>query len=182
MGTADPQPHPYKIKKSVKNVRAILLLSLFSPIASQDDDLGSLFMGHSKKKHNLPTELREKHFLTLSDTRILQEQLWRNDWYNYKHERYRVQNSGAIVLFVCTSGRVGEFSESSAYAGSGRGLCYKVSQRLLLRKRSGTSLGASTERSKHAALPKTCSLNKPVDENCMNGDVNLPSTNSNSVE
>ncbi|KAL9076571.1 MAG: hypothetical protein Q9161_000903 [Pseudevernia consocians] len=77
-----------------------------------------LFMGHSKKKHNLPTELREKHFLTLSDTRILQEQLWRNDWYNYKHERYRVQNSGAIVLFVCTSGRVGEFSESSAYAGS----------------------------------------------------------------
>lgn len=42
-------PISYKIKKSVKNVRAILLLSLFSPIASQDADLGSLFMGHSKK-------------------------------------------------------------------------------------------------------------------------------------
>jgi len=42
-------PISYKIKKSVKNVRAILLLSLSSPIASQDADLGSLFMGHFKK-------------------------------------------------------------------------------------------------------------------------------------
>ena len=59
---------------------------------------------------------------------ILQEQLWRKDWYDYKYERYRVQITAfALRLHFLSSGRI---FESSAYTGSGRGLCYKVSQSL----------------------------------------------------
>ena len=39
----------YKIKKSVKNIYALLLLLLFSLMACQDADFGSSFIGHSKK-------------------------------------------------------------------------------------------------------------------------------------
>ncbi|KAI9762161.1 MAG: Phosphatidylinositol 3,5-bisphosphate-binding protein [Chaenotheca gracillima] len=111
-------PILFRVKKSVKNV-------------------GVPFIhGPLQKKYNLPTEKREKHFLTLPDAVILQEQLWRKDWYKYKHERYRVQMTAANVLFVCTSGRVGEFFESGAYSKSGRGLCYR-DMTFTVRRRNG---------------------------------------------
>ena len=83
--------------------------SLTSPKKTVKNVCAPVIYGPLQKKYNLRTERREQHFLTLSDMVIFQEQLWRKDWYNYKHERYRVQMAGANVLSSCTSGQVDEF-------------------------------------------------------------------------
>ena len=49
----------------------------------------------------------------------LLKQLWQNDWYEYNYEGCRVQITAALHFFCYTSGRIGEYFESSARAGSG---------------------------------------------------------------
>ena len=72
-------------------------------------------------------------------------QLWQNDWHDFLHERYRVQLHFAILLHCFTSARVGEYYESTAKRGSGRGLTYRVSstidqQGLMLREVQDTEV------------------------------------------
>ncbi|KAI9761799.1 MAG: hypothetical protein M1840_001679, partial [Geoglossum simile] len=91
-----------------------------------------------QKELHLPTAKRIKHILTLKDLIILLEQLWRRDWYEYKHERYRVQMTCALLFFCYTSGRIGEFFESSVRLGSGKGLCYQDATFAVHRRKDGT--------------------------------------------
>jgi hypothetical protein len=53
------------------------------------------------------------------------------DWYQYSHGGSLVNDYGRQLLSIYSSSRVGEFIESSARKGSGRGLLYKVDLPLL---------------------------------------------------
>ena len=53
--------------------------------------------------------------------------MWLNDWYEYKHDGVRVRNTAAMHLYAYSTGRIGDYVESTARAGSGKGLHYAVS-------------------------------------------------------
>ena len=52
---------------------------------------------------------------------------WKFDWYRYGSPKDRLDLWDGIMLNVFTSARVGDYIESTAREGSGRGLRYKVS-------------------------------------------------------
>lgn len=52
-------------------------------------------------------------------------QLWQNDWHMFQRPGARVELSAEILLNVFTAARVGEYIESSARVGSGRGLHFR---------------------------------------------------------
>jgi hypothetical protein len=79
----------------------------------------------------LSTEIRIRHYLTVPYFRILMEHMWTKDWYQYNHGGTLVNDYGRQLLSIYSSSRVGEFIESSARKGSGRGLLYKVNPPLL---------------------------------------------------
>ena len=54
-------------------------------------------------------------------------QLWEGDWGVYKRPGARIDLWGEFQLNVFTFARVGEYIESSARSGTGRGLHFKVS-------------------------------------------------------
>ncbi|KAH0542349.1 hypothetical protein FGG08_003287 [Glutinoglossum americanum] len=81
--------------------------------------------GHLQKKLALPATQRQPHYLTTKVFVILLKQLWQNDWYEYHHESSRVRFTAALQLCCYTSGRIGEFFESSVRPGSNLGLYYK---------------------------------------------------------
>ncbi|OJD15225.1 hypothetical protein ACJ73_08999, partial [Blastomyces percursus] len=64
----------------------------------------------------------ERHYLTEIHFKNLLQQLWWNDWYLYPYPIYRVYLSALLKLCMYSSGRVGEYVESTARLGSGRGL------------------------------------------------------------
>jgi hypothetical protein len=53
--------------------------------------------------------------------------LWGYDWHRYGSPKDRLDLWDGILLNIFTSARVGEYIESTAREGSGRGLCYRVS-------------------------------------------------------
>jgi hypothetical protein len=64
--------------------------------------------------------------MTISLFNVLMRHLWQKDWYSWYHSRSLVQDHAAYLLCIYTSARVGEYFESNAHPGSGRGLLYKV--------------------------------------------------------
>ncbi|KAH0541585.1 hypothetical protein FGG08_003933 [Glutinoglossum americanum] len=75
------------------------------------------------KKIPLCTDVRTRHFLTVHHFTVLMEKMWQSE--ERLHPRYLVQDFAALILFIYTSGRVGEYFESTCRRGSGRGLLYK---------------------------------------------------------
>ena len=78
-------------------------------------------------KLGLSTAHRPKHYLTLKKYKIIASVVWDKDWYEFDHEAARVAFSGKLNMFCFSSARLGEVTESSAKAGTGKGLHYHVS-------------------------------------------------------
>ncbi|KAI9773770.1 MAG: hypothetical protein M1839_002003 [Geoglossum umbratile] len=83
----------------------------------------------------LSIDVRTRHFLTVGHFTILMKQMWQND--GRLHPRSMVQDFAALVLFIYTSGRVGEYFESGCRQGSGRGLLYKHIDFVIFRNERG---------------------------------------------
>ncbi|KAI9776699.1 MAG: hypothetical protein M1839_009426 [Geoglossum umbratile] len=75
------------------------------------------------KKIPLCTDVRTRNFLTVHHFTVLMKKMWQSE--ERLHPRYLVQDFAALILFIYTSGRVGEYFESTCRRGSGRGLLYK---------------------------------------------------------
>ncbi len=58
--------------------------------------------------------------------------VWEKDWHEFDHEGARVGFSAKMNFFCFSSARLGELTESSAKAGTGKGLRYRVSISSLL--------------------------------------------------
>ncbi|EEQ32556.1 conserved hypothetical protein [Microsporum canis CBS 113480] len=67
-------------------------------------------------------ERHERNYVTLIHFQNLLRQLWENDWHIFQFPIYRVYLSCLLKVCIYSSGRVGEFVESSARTGSNRGL------------------------------------------------------------
>jgi hypothetical protein len=74
----------------------------------------------------LPLRKRIRRFAAVLHFIQLGTQLWERDWATFGRPGDRVDLWAEIQLNVFTSARVGEYIESTARAGSGRGLCYRV--------------------------------------------------------
>lgn len=75
---------------------------------------------------NLARQKRARKFGTLLHFVYLGTQLWKYDWHRYDSPKDRLDLWDGIMLNVFTSARVGEYIESTAREGSGRGLRYRV--------------------------------------------------------
>ncbi len=53
-------------------------------------------------------------------------QTWKDDWWSYTSPSTRVEDWALLQAMIYSSARVGEYIESLARKGSGRGLHYKV--------------------------------------------------------
>ncbi|KAF8652167.1 hypothetical protein AX16_004524 [Volvariella volvacea WC 439] len=82
-------------------------------------------MGDLQKEMELPLRKRIRRFATVPHFIRLGTQLWGRDWATYGRPGDRVDLWAEIQLNVFTSARVGEYIESTARAGSGRGLRYR---------------------------------------------------------
>jgi len=76
---------------------------------------------------NLARQKRVRKYASLSVFLILGARLWGSDWHKYGNPKDRIDLWDGIMLNAFTSARVGEYIESTARQGSGRGLRYKVS-------------------------------------------------------
>ncbi|KAF8862713.1 hypothetical protein BDZ45DRAFT_585016 [Acephala macrosclerotiorum] len=81
--------------------------------------------GPLKVKIGLSTAHRERHYLTLKKYLILVFAVWENDWSEFDHEASRVGFSAKMNFYCYSSARIGELTESSARANSGKGLRYR---------------------------------------------------------
>ena len=75
----------------------------------------------------LASRKRNRCYGTFIHFNNLGRQLWQMDWHPYETPAARVDLLAEMQLNIFCSGRSGEFIESKARAGSGRGLHYKVS-------------------------------------------------------
>ena len=57
--------------------------------------------------------------MTVNHFVILIKHMWKKDWHQYRHGRILVQDHAAYMLFIYSSGRVGEYFESNMRRGSG---------------------------------------------------------------
>ena len=80
-----------------------------------------------QKKLNLPRYKRARKYAAMPHLVYLAKLLWGYDWHRYSSPRDRLDLWDGILLNVFTSARVGEYIESTAREGSGRGLRYNVS-------------------------------------------------------
>src|SRR5580692_11347012 len=83
-------------------------------------------MKTAKFRATVSTEMSIRHYLTVPYFRIMMEHMWTKDWYQYGHGGTLVNDYGRQLLSIYSSSRVGEFIESTARKGSGRGLLFKV--------------------------------------------------------
>jgi hypothetical protein len=83
-------------------------------------------------KLGLSTGHRAKHYLTLRKYKIIASVVWDKDWCELDHEAARVAFSAKLNMFCFSSARLGEVTESSAKAGTGQWLHYRVSISSLL--------------------------------------------------
>lgn len=82
--------------------------------------------GPLKEKIGLSDLKRPKTYMTIENFMYMERQLWQNDGHEYLHDGYRVLISAKLKCHVFTSARVGEISEGSSRAGTGKGLLYRV--------------------------------------------------------
>ena len=75
---------------------------------------------------NLARQKRVRKFATMIHFVYLGTLLWKYDWHRYGSPKDRLDLWDGIMLNAFTSARVGEYIESTAREGSGRGLRYEV--------------------------------------------------------
>lgn len=80
-----------------------------------------------QKELKLPRYKRARKYAAMPHLVYLARLLWGYDWYRYGSPKDRLDLWDGILLNVFTSARVGEYIESTAREGSGRGLRYNVS-------------------------------------------------------
>lgn len=97
--------------------------------------------GPLQKEMNLTRRKRARRFGTMLHFVYLGTQLWKYDWHRYESPRDHLDLWDGVMLNLFTSARVGEYIESTAREGSGRGLHYKAS---LLRGRRQSETHAPT--------------------------------------
>ena len=83
--------------------------------------------GELTSELNLPLWKIKRRYGTMNHFLNLGVQLWRDDWHTYERPGVRVELWTEIGTNVYNAGRAGEYIESSARAGSGRGLHFEVS-------------------------------------------------------
>ncbi|KAK4032828.1 hypothetical protein C8A01DRAFT_50461 [Parachaetomium inaequale] len=98
------------------------------------------------KKLDLSTATRQPTYLTLENYMYMEEQLWKNDGHEYVHDAYRVFISAKLKLHVFTPARIGEVSEGSTRAKTGKGLRYKDTAMLVAWKNGEPELRYSLKR------------------------------------
>jgi hypothetical protein len=81
--------------------------------------------GPLQRRMELALQKRIRRYGTMIHFVILAKQLFRDDWHQYGSPRIRILLWDAISHNVFTSARSGEFIESTARAGSGRGLYFR---------------------------------------------------------
>ncbi|KAJ7648133.1 hypothetical protein FB45DRAFT_1102841 [Roridomyces roridus] len=81
--------------------------------------------GELQRELELPLRKRVRRFAAVPHFIRLGTQLWANDWATFGRSGDRVDFWAELQLYAFTSGRVGEYIESTARAGSGRGLRYR---------------------------------------------------------
>ncbi|EGE04691.1 hypothetical protein TEQG_03558 [Trichophyton equinum CBS 127.97] len=87
----------------------------------------------------LNREHRERNYLTLTHFQNLLQQLWRKDWYMFTFPIYQVYLSSLLKSCMYSSGRVGEYVESTARPDSDRGLYVEDGVTfVVIRSRKGT--------------------------------------------
>jgi len=84
------------------------------------------------KTLGLSTAHRPRHYLTLKKYKILVSVVWENDWHEFDYEGARVGFCAKMNFFCFSSARLGELTESSAKAGTRKGLYYRISISSLL--------------------------------------------------
>ncbi|KAG9242200.1 hypothetical protein BJ878DRAFT_544482 [Calycina marina] len=94
-------------------------------------------MKTAKFRATVSTEIRVRHYLTVPYFRILMEHMWTKDWCQYGHGGTLVNDYGRQLLSIYSSSRVGEFIESRARKGSGRGLLYNHMNFVVIRNEQG---------------------------------------------
>jgi len=92
-----------------------------------------------QQEFSLSIEGRVRHYMTISHFNVLMRHLWQKDWYSWYHSRSLVQDHAAYLLCIYTSARVGEYFESNAHPGSGRGLLYKDIDFVVFRNGKGNA-------------------------------------------
>jgi hypothetical protein len=73
---------------------------------------------------------RPVHWFTVESFKVLQMHRWQKEWIQDTHTRSLVYDQAGDILSCYTSGRIGEYHESSARKDTGRGLLYRVSREL----------------------------------------------------
>jgi hypothetical protein len=82
--------------------------------------------GLLKVELRLPERKRERRYADKNYLYHFARQFWMADWFSYQKPLIRVDDWALILTYVYSSVRVGEYIESFARKGSGRGLHYKV--------------------------------------------------------
>ncbi|KAI0029622.1 hypothetical protein K488DRAFT_56022 [Vararia minispora EC-137] len=95
--------------------------------------------GDLQKEMKLAYQKRARRYGTMLHFVYLGTQLWKYDWHRYDRPRGRLYLWDGIVLNVFTSARVGEFIESTAREGSGRGLHYRDVSFVFFRNEDGNA-------------------------------------------
>jgi len=80
-----------------------------------------------QKELNLALRKRKRCYATMIHFVHLGTQLWQNDWLRYDRPGIRIEVWAEIQLHAFTAARIGEYVESTARPGSGRGLHFRVS-------------------------------------------------------
>ncbi|KAL5902909.1 hypothetical protein ACKVWE_011457, partial [Pyricularia oryzae] len=102
--------------------------------------------GPLKEKIGLSDLKRPKTYMTIENFMYMERQLWQNDGHEYLHDGYRVLISAKLKCHVFTSARVGEISEGSSRAGTGKGLLYRHTEMLVAWKDGQPELRYSFKR------------------------------------
>lgn len=76
----------------------------------------------------MPERKRERRYANKNHLYHFARQLWKVDWINLDTPSLRVIDWALTLAIVYSSARIGEYIESLARRGSGRGLRYKVSR------------------------------------------------------
>lgn len=82
--------------------------------------------GPLRKELNMPERKRKRRYANKHHLYHFARQLWKVDWWKYELPLTRVVDWALTLAIVYSSARIGEYIESLARKGSGRGLHYKV--------------------------------------------------------
>jgi hypothetical protein len=87
---------------------------------------GQFIYGPLKEELKMPERKRARRYANRNHLLHFARQLWKVDWFEYCSPGVRVVDWALTLAILYSSARIGEYIESQARRGSGRGLHYKV--------------------------------------------------------